>query len=98
METESPGGAVNYWISLKIPGTTGGLELPVDVKYRLFCVSVLAHLPEEGLQEAAESLSRMWEFYRVPFVPTPALPPLGAQVVELGQTYVRPTFYVSEED
>jgi hypothetical protein len=98
METEYPSGEMNYWISLKIPGTTGGTEIPEDVKFRLFCISILQQLPNEGLLEAAESLLRMWEFYRVPFVSTPALPPLSAQIVELGQTYVRPTFYVTEED
>jgi hypothetical protein len=98
METESPAGQVDYWISLKIPGTSGGVELPMDFKYRLLCFYFLAQLPQEGLKEAAEALGRMWEFYRVPFVPVPALPPSTAQVVELGQTYIRPTFYVSEGD
>ena len=98
METASPRGDVNYWISLKIPGTTGGMELPADVKYRFFCVSLLAELPEEGLKEAAESLYKMWQFHCVPFVPAPALPPPNTRVVELGQTSVRPTFYMDVED
>jgi hypothetical protein len=98
METQSPAGQVDYWVSLKIPGTSGGTELPADFKYRLLCFYLLANLPEEGLQEAAESLGRMWEFYRVPFVSVPALPPPPTRVVELGQTYVRPSFYVNEDD
>jgi hypothetical protein len=98
METQSPDGQVDYWISLKIPGTAGGTELPADFTYRLLCFYFLSQLPKQGLQEAAESLGRMWEFYRVPFVPVPALPPLGTQVFELGQSYVRPTFQVNEDE
>jgi len=98
METQSPAGQVDYWVSLKIPGTSGGTELPEDFKYRLLCFYFLTNLPQEGLQEAAESLGKMWEFYRVPFVPVPALPAPPTQVVELGHTYVRPTFYVNEDD
>ncbi len=98
METQSPTGQLDYWVSLKIPGTSGGTELPEDVSYRLLCLCFLANLPKEALQEAAESLKSMWEYYSVPFVPIPSLPtPLG-QVVELGETRVRPTFHVNEDD
>lgn len=98
METSSPTGDVGYWISLKIPGTSGGTELPEDFKYRLRCFCYLATLPNEGLQEAAEALKSMWEYYRVPFVPVPALPAPVGQIIELGQSYIRPTFHVSEDD
>ncbi len=98
METRSPAGQVEHWISLKIPGTSGGTELPLDFTYRLLCFYFLKELPKEGLQEAAESLARMWEFYRVPFIPVSALPPPTTQVVEIGPTYVRPTFHVNEDD
>ena len=98
METESPTGQVDYWISLKVPGTSGGTEVPAEFRYRFLCFYLLANLPEQGLQEAAESLVRMWEFYRVPFVPAPALPPPSTCVVEVGPTYTRPTFYVNEDD
>jgi hypothetical protein len=66
--------------------------------YRLFCFSILANLPKEALKEAAESLARMWEYYQTPFAPLAALPEPSTQVVELGQTYVRPTFYVNDEE
>jgi hypothetical protein len=98
METRSSTGQLGYWVSLKIPGTSGGTELPEDVTYRLSCFYVLANLPDEALQEAAESLKSMWEYYRVPFVPIPSLPSMTCQVVELGETTVRPTFHVSEDD
>jgi hypothetical protein len=98
METSSPTGNVGYWISLKIPGTSGGTELPDDFKYRLLCFCFLSTLPEQGLREAAESLKSMWEYYRVPFVPVPSLPAPAGQIIELGQSYVRPAFYVSEDD
>lgn len=98
METRSLTGDIDHWVSLRIPSTSGGVEVPLDLKYRLFCFSLLAHLPNEGLQEAAESLGRMWEYYRTPFVPLGNLPAPPSQIVELGQTYVRPTFYVDEED
>ncbi len=98
METESPAGQVDHWISLKIPGTSGGTELPDEFRYRFLCYFYLDNLPEQGLQEAAESLVRMWEYYRVPFVPAPALPPPTTSVVEIGPTYTRPTFYVNEDD
>ncbi len=98
METRSPTGDVDHWISLKIPSTSGGIEMPTEFRYRLLCFSLLAHLPREGLQEAAESLGRMWEHYRTPFAPVPALPRPSAQVVEVGQTYVRPAFHVTEDD
>jgi hypothetical protein len=98
METQLPTGRVDYWVSLRIPGTEGGVELPEDTKYRLRCFYFLAALPENALREAAESLGSIWEYYRVPFVSVPALPSSPTQVVELGQSYVRPTFHVSEDD
>ncbi len=72
--------------------------MPAEFTYRLFCFSLLAQLPREGLPEAAESLMRMWEHYGTPFAPLAALPPPSTQVVELGPTYVRPTFSVTEDD
>ncbi len=98
METESRTGRVDYWLSLRIPGTSGGSEFPEDVRYRLRCFCFLAYLPTEALQEAAETLKSMWEYYRVPFVPVRSLPTAPAQVIELGQSYTRPTFQVNEDD
>lgn len=98
METQSPTGQVDYWISLKIPGTVGAAELPEDFRYRLFCLCVVAELPREGIQEAAESLKSMWEYYRVPFVPVQCRPSPTTQVVELGQSFVRPTLHLSEDE
>ena len=98
METRSPSGDIDHWVSPKIPSTTGGIDMHVDFAYRLLCFSMLTQLPREALQEAAESLGRMWQHYRTPFVPLASLPSPSTQVVELGHTYVRPTFYVEEED
>lgn len=98
METTSPGGKVDYWISLQIPGTSGGMEFSDNFRYRLFGFYCLSQMPEAGLQEAAESLKAMWEYYRVPFVSVPSLPSPPALAIELGEPRVRPTFQVSEED
>jgi hypothetical protein len=98
METRWPTGHVGYWMSRKIPGTSGGAELPEGVKYRLRCFYLLGQLPDDAMREAAESLKNMWEYYRVPFVSVPALPSPIGQVVELGESHVRPTFHVSEDD
>jgi hypothetical protein len=98
METHSPTGQVGYWMSRRIPGTSGGAELPEDVTYRLLCFYFLAQLPDEAMREATESLAKMWEYYQVPFVSVPALPSPHTQVAEIGRTYVRPTFLVDEDE
>jgi hypothetical protein len=85
METRSPTGDIDHWVSLRIPSTSGGVEVPMDFQYRLFCFSLLAQLPNEGLHEAAESLGRMWEYYRTPFLPLAALPSPPSQIVELAR-------------
>jgi hypothetical protein len=98
METQAPTGPVAYWVSSELPGTIGGTVLPEDVQYRFLCFYFLLQLPSDALREAAESLKNMWEYYRVPFVPVPCLPSPNTQVVALGQSSVRPTFRLSEDE
>lgn len=97
MAIRSPTGEVGSWVGHMIPGTSGGGELPEDLRYRLLCFWFLAHLPDEALRETAESLNSLWDYYRVPFPSIPRLPAPPSRAVEIGPAYVRPAFQISED-
>lgn len=92
-----PGEAL-FALGLYLFGTFGTAELPEPILKRLLCHALLQRLPDEGLDEAAESLFNMNEFYRLPhYAPPPPL--LGKSLtVQMGPGYVRPVFPVTEEE
>jgi hypothetical protein len=92
-----PGEAL-FALGLHLFGTSGTPELPEPILKRLLCHALLQRLPNEGLNEAVESLFHMNEFYRLPhYVPPPSLP-RKSLTVQMGPGYVRPVFPVTEEE
>lgn len=93
-----PGEALFAAYGLHLFGTSDTTELPEPILKRLLCHALLQRLPDEGLDEAAESLFHMNEFYRLPrYAPPPALP-RKSLTVQMGAGYVRPVFPVTEEE
>jgi hypothetical protein len=85
-------------LGLHLFGTSDTTELPEPILKRLLCHALLQRLPDEGLDEAVESLLTMNEFYRLPsYVPPPPLPRKSTPV-RMGPGYVRPVFPVTEEE
>src|SRR5262249_29142035 len=85
-------GCAGHWISFHVLGASGATELPEPLKVRLACHLLLTQLPDEGLEEALESLTCMWQFYRVRLASSPALPAPPSKPARLGDKYVRPEF------
>jgi hypothetical protein len=88
---------VDHWVSFHVLGTSGTVDPPEPLKYRLVCDWLLTQLPDEGLPEALESLAQMWRFYRIPVTEPPMAPALASVLACWGATYVRPVFPVTEE-
>lgn len=87
-----------FVLGFHLLGTSGTVELPEPILKRLVCHALVQRLPEEGLDEAVQSLIDMNEFYRLPpYVPPPALPRKSIPV-RMGPGYVRPVFPVMEEE
>jgi hypothetical protein len=84
-------------VSVHVLGTSGAVDLPEPLKYRLACHFLLTQLPEEGFPEVLESLGEMWRFYRAPVAPPPKLLPPVSTPARVGAKYVRPVFPVTEE-
>lgn len=92
-----PGEAM-FFVGFHLFGTSAAVELPEAILKRLFCHALLQHVPDEGLDEAVQSLFDMNEFYRLPrYVPPPLLPRKSIPV-RMGAGYVRPVFPVTEEE
>lgn len=78
-------------------GTSATAELPEAVLKRLLCHALLQHLPDEGLDEAVQSLFDMNEFYRLPrYVPPPPLPRKSIPV-RIGEAIIAPVYPVTED-
>lgn len=91
-----PGEAL-FALGLHLFGTSGAAELPEPILKRLLCHALLQRLPDEGLDEAAESLFHMNDFYRLPrYVPPPPLPQKSIPV-QMGKAIVAPVYPVTEE-
>lgn len=90
-------GEPRFVLGLHLFGIPGTVELPELILKRLLCHALLQRLPEEGLDEAAESLFTMNEFYRLPrYVPPPALPRQSIPV-RVGKTIIPPVYPVTED-
>jgi hypothetical protein len=90
-------GEARLVVGFHLFGTSGAAELPEPILQRLLCHALLQLLPDEGLAEAVESLSDMYEFYRLPrYVPPPSLPQKSIPVRITG-SYVEPVYPVTEE-
>lgn len=65
---------------------------------RLGCHLIIDRIPEEGLQEACESLSEIYNFYTElpPTANQPLLEPQPIQVT-LSASYERPAFQLTED-
>lgn len=86
-----------FALSFHLFGTADTTELPEAVLKRLLCHALLQWLPDEGLDEAAESLFHMNEFYRLPrYVPPPPLPRKSVPV-RMGKAIIAPVYPVTEE-
>lgn len=88
---------MDHLVSFHCLGTSGELDVPEPLKARVACHLLLSQLPDEGMQEALESLVQMWQFHRRPGVRTQALPRPATRVVRLGPSYTRPGFQMTED-
>jgi hypothetical protein len=66
-------------------------------KRRLICYLLLSEIPEKGLTEALESLLEIRHFYQETPLQIPDMPKLPSIPVQVGKTYVRPEFHISED-
>lgn len=90
-------GNVEHLVRFHYLDTCGETDVPEPVKARIACHFLLSQIPDEGMSEALETLAQMWQFYRTPVLPPPALPAPARIPAKLGETYVRPVFPVTEE-
>jgi hypothetical protein len=80
-----------------LSGTSNRVELPEPIFKRLLCQALLQQLPDEGLDEAVESLSHMNEFYRLPRYVLPPQPPRQSIPVQMGKGIIAPVYPVTED-
>ena len=90
-------GEPNHLVSFHVLGTSGEADLPDLMKARLLGHFLLMQLPDEGMGEAVESLTRMWDFYRKTPTYPPALPTSWSIPVRVTGSYVEPVYPVTEE-
>jgi hypothetical protein len=81
-----------------LSGTSNRVEWPEPIFKRLLCQALLQQLPDEGLDEAVESLSYMNAFYRLPRYVLPPQSPRQSIPVQMGKVHVQPVFPVTEEE
>lgn len=91
------GGRIEHLISFPALATSGEIDIPDAVKARLVCHVLLTQIPDEGITEAVESLSHMWEFYRTRVAQAPQLPSPPSIPAVYGKAYTREVFQVTED-
>ncbi|MHB1426292.1 MAG: hypothetical protein ACYC3I_24265 [Gemmataceae bacterium] len=92
-----PSGEALFVLGFHSFGTSGTAELPEPLLQRLLCHALLQCLPDEGLDEAVQSLGDMNEFYRLPrYVPPPPLPRKSIPV-RMGKPIIAPVYPVTED-
>jgi hypothetical protein len=91
-----PDGSQLY-VGFHLIGTSGNLDLSEIDLSRLFCHALIQGMPDEGLREAVESLSGMYEYYNTPVEP-PKPPAVPERIpVRITGSYVRPVHPVPED-
>lgn len=100
---EGIAGGILYYAVVLQAGNYGLPDFSDAILKRMECIKIISGLPMEALEEAAEALSDISQFYifQQQVKATPALTssteinnPLRA---ELGRVYDREEFYLSEE-
>jgi hypothetical protein len=93
---EVTGGQLFHAVTLRPTGEA--YTLSEEVLRRLLCHAIIAHLPENALSEASESLAGIYEYYRtLPPIQLPALPALAPVQAKWGERYESPTFRIDED-
>lgn len=90
-------GEACFALGLHLFGASDTTELPDSILKRLLCHVLLQRLPDEGLDEAVESLFQMNEFYRLPRYVPPAPLPRKSIPVRMGKSIIAPVFPVTED-
>jgi hypothetical protein len=91
-----PGEAM-FFVGFHLFGTSAAVELPEAILKRLFCHALLQHVPDEGLDEAVQSLFDMNEFYRLPRHVPPPLLPRKSMPARMGEAIIAPVYPVTED-
>ena len=88
---------LRHWMNFHILETADERDIPDTLKYRFVCHFLISQMPNRGLNETAETLVKMWYYYKRPVTQLAAPPDLPSLIAELSPPYVRPEFYVTEE-
>jgi len=98
LPTVSASGDMRYLLGFHMFGTTDELDLNEEDTIRLICHALIHRLPDQGLTEAVESLTGLYEFYTAPVEPPKPLLPHSRVKGRITGSHVRPVFPVTEED
>jgi hypothetical protein len=106
-------GESTCWVRFPVCEHSGGMQaffdvcLPSDGKafslsepemYRLLCHVLVQRLPDKAFEEAIESLSELHQFHTASVIPSQSLPASRGIPGQVGATYVRPVFPVTDEE
>jgi hypothetical protein len=86
------------FVGVCVPEEADGLQLSEAQMSRLFCHFLLQQLPDLAFEEAVDSLTGMYEFYRESLTALPALTPPNQSVkARITGTHTAPVYPVTEE-
>jgi hypothetical protein len=96
-EHDFTGGSIDCQVTFHLQETGRAIEIPDELKQRVYCHLLLNQIPDRGMAEAFETLARICEFHTSPthLLVTQRLD--RAIPATVGRVYERPAFSLTED-
>jgi hypothetical protein len=92
------GGHIGHQVTFHLQETGAGVDIPEDLKLRIYSHMLLNQIPDKGVAEAFEALARISEFYAAPPTHLLVTPRIEQAIpATIGRVYDRPTFPLTED-